>query len=683
MGIFNFIGKNSNQKNNQGSKNIPNVGNLGSAPNNSTNGKNNNVNSDGIKYPLPNSNGNIYSSNGYITSSNSFLSSNYTNNNMESIDAILDQIADQFTVQDTNLKDSLQTSHSTQHTSNQTKKNDIIQEHKADGVISSASQITYKEVSKPFSSKEINLVNLKDSTNPIDSIDSFLESFNTNFGIDNQNDKNNLTNTTLIDNQQQQNSEVNVRDYMQDNQTRQENIRSQLQQTTSITTQNTTDNIFGGNNLDISSDILPEVKPVDNTSNIGSSSYQQRDNYNINDTNLDFLYDTNIDITSTKKPDTKLSSLDIDAKETDSAESISSMGTHNQDVGALLATNSTTTTTTTANSNELNLDIDLDIDNNSVDDTDNNIDIQSSSSITDQANQFQSTSIKSQIQAISDTVKEKTKTQNTITSNDKTQASDVETDASSIDKIVYEDNLSMSAQTSQNTSNLEPDYTQFLDKISGSIKRYCFIGLNTENKIKFVSDSIKIIARELSKKGCEFNIDSLRGYGTSIIDGCIEAENEGYIAKVTGYYLKPFFASYSDESNLFVDIQNYTYNLYSNSFRRMYDIVSASDIFLTFDTSGINNYSLIMHLLSIAFMYKDKSKSIIVFGRNWKAKVKELLALLKLREQDITKLFFAENLKELFETIACLEKENSTKRSLFVPKIIDNRDQEEEKQFLV
>lgn len=229
----------------------------------------------------------------------------------------------------------------------------------------------------------------------------------------------------------------------------------------------------------------------------------------------------------------------------------------------------------------------------------------------------------------------------------------------------------------------EPDYKTYLNEIEGSLDTCAFVGLNTKQTIKFVSDSLRIAARELSKKGYKINIDSNKGYGLSVVDGCRDTENEGTEINLTGFYLKPFFSSFSDQIDLFVDINNYTYKLYSNIFEKTKDIITESNVFIVPEINTINNYMIFFSLLNLSYLYKNRSKHILIFGRGWQAKVKEIFSIMKIDEQSLENFYFCTNLKELFETIVMIEKNNKTKKSLLIPKIIDNREADSEKKLVL
>ena len=214
-------------------------------------------------------------------------------------------------------------------------------------------------------------------------------------------------------------------------------------------------------------------------------------------------------------------------------------------------------------------------------------------------------------------------------------------------------------------------------------KTIAFVGLNSGFIDRKIERALVYVAKELVSKDYNILIDSNRSYGESILYGLNELSEDKVLGRVTGVFLKPMFANYSDFADVFKESYEYQAEIYSNFLEKMTAILSKSGLVIIPESTRIYAFSIFINMWTMSSLYGNKAKPIILIGDSWKQKVESLQNLLKLSKYDLDCLCFAKTEEEVLGLIFQLENEMSNKPKIRIPKIIDVRTEESEDCFMI
>jgi hypothetical protein len=229
-------------------------------------------------------------------------------------------------------------------------------------------------------------------------------------------------------------------------------------------------------------------------------------------------------------------------------------------------------------------------------------------------------------------------------------------------------------ELTNNVQNIE--FNRFFGTIA-------FVGLNSGYVDRKIENALVYVAKELVSKDYNILVDSNRSYGESILYGLNELPEEKVSGKVTGIFLKPMFANYSDFADVFKESYEYEAEVYANFLEKITAILSKSGLIIIPESTRIYAFSIFINMWAMSSLYGNKAKPIILVGDSWKQKTESLQNLLKLNKYDLDCLHFAKTQEETLSLIAQLENKMSNKPKIRIPKIIDVRTEESETCFMV
>ncbi len=209
-------------------------------------------------------------------------------------------------------------------------------------------------------------------------------------------------------------------------------------------------------------------------------------------------------------------------------------------------------------------------------------------------------------------------------------------------------------------------------------KKIGLLGLNTDNMDTTTSEMLKVFLTLLMKSIDEIVVDSNKGYGSEI-GNLVSGSN----IKLTGIYLRPFYSSYTDESDAIVSTSNYTAVVYSDFIEKIKHMVKESDIFIMPEVKGINNTSELFALWNIENIYLGHHKPIVLLGSGWEETVNKLKELFGLKDSELQSVSICKTPEEAFNLIIKLDSEYQGKISSNAQKIIDKRDEDSEQGYFL
>lgn len=204
-----------------------------------------------------------------------------------------------------------------------------------------------------------------------------------------------------------------------------------------------------------------------------------------------------------------------------------------------------------------------------------------------------------------------------------------------------------------------------------------FLGLSHAQPNFKIMQKLTELATKLATVSDEFIIDSAKGYAKSIFDSAKMADID-----LTGMYLKPFYASFSDEAEL-GEYSKFTAVMFSSNSQKIKTILKESDLIIIPEIAGLNNIATLLEVWSISNMYYGIHKPIILLGKDWSNVLTTLKTLFKLNDNDLKALSICENPEDALVAIESLKKEVLNRDSSKIKKIVDLRDQNEEEDLFV
>lgn len=218
---------------------------------------------------------------------------------------------------------------------------------------------------------------------------------------------------------------------------------------------------------------------------------------------------------------------------------------------------------------------------------------------------------------------------------------------------------------------VKEDALKVLDKVA-------FVSLNVPSINPTLSKKVKTLTEMLGGMNAKFYVDSNKGYGMDVITGASK-----FNSKVTGVYLKPFYSNYSDEAEIDTQLNDYTSVIFSNIIERVKFLLREANVFIIPETSGLNNISLALLFSSLQFFYLGQHKPVIFLGLAWKNKMNDLKKAFSLSEDEMSSMFFASTPEEAKTQIRKLDEESSSKPPLKMKKVVDLRDGDDEREYLI
>jgi len=270
-------------------------------------------------------------------------------------------------------------------------------------------------------------------------------------------------------------------------------------------------------------------------------------------------------------------------------------------------------------------------------------------------------------------------------SENKTEKSELD---SSLEENVYLQNQTIQKDNkSVNISKEKPKQELISNPQNIEFNRFfrtiAFVGLNSGYVDRKIENALVYVAKELVNKDYNILVDSNRSYGESILYGLNELPEDKVLGRVTGVFLKPMFANYSDFADVFKESYEYQAEIYSNFLEKMTAILSKSGLIIIPESTRIYAFSIFTNMWTISSLYGNKAKPIILVGDSWKQKTESLQNLLKPNKYDLDCLYFARTQEEILNLIVQLENKMSNKPKIRIPKIIDVRTEESETCFMV
>jgi len=209
-------------------------------------------------------------------------------------------------------------------------------------------------------------------------------------------------------------------------------------------------------------------------------------------------------------------------------------------------------------------------------------------------------------------------------------------------------------------------------------KRIAIVGLNNTSINSKLNDKMRELISLLAASLDEIILDSNKGYGNVILEEASKTE-----VKLTGVYLKPTYSNFSDESEVGINLKNYTSVIYSNFLERLKFLIKESDMFIVPETSGLNNFSELFTLLSIQYLYYGQNKPVILIGKDWLNIYKVFKENFKFAEDQLKSINICSTAEEASTLIKQLDIDYSKKQSPNTKKVIDKREENDEKEFFL
>lgn len=210
------------------------------------------------------------------------------------------------------------------------------------------------------------------------------------------------------------------------------------------------------------------------------------------------------------------------------------------------------------------------------------------------------------------------------------------------------------------------------------IKDVAFLGLNSKT-FKNVSTEINSLVGKLVDSDLSIYIDSNKGYGEDIIK-TLETSNKK--SALTSVYFKPFYSSYSDESDNKTSLPDLTTVIYSDLIERTKYFIREAEAFVFPETSGLVNFGLLNLLLSIQFLYSGQHKPVILLGNKWGEKMAQIKTLGGFSEEEFNSIKIATTADEAFKILQTEDLALSQDQTLRNRKFFDYREDFDEYEYM-
>lgn len=209
-------------------------------------------------------------------------------------------------------------------------------------------------------------------------------------------------------------------------------------------------------------------------------------------------------------------------------------------------------------------------------------------------------------------------------------------------------------------------------------KKIGFFGLNGPNSQDIPAEAVSNLIKRLVEKDIEIIIDSKNGIGETVISKLADLKKT-----YTGVYLTPLMSDKAEAVNESIINKEGSAVLYSSYIERLRHLAKEPRLHVFFDAGGLANTTLFLSLWSIASLYPDNHKPIVLVGQNWKNFVNLLSQNGNIDENEMKVLTFVDSADQVLKTIENLNISFPSVTNTRPIRIVDRRVEGDESDFIV